>query len=99
MARKSKTLTLPDESFQGPPAIAEIEDLAEEYAAKRDERMEALTEEKKLKTRLVGMMEFHNLTEYNRDGILITFEIDKKLKVKIKGDSVSEDDEDGDGEE
>lgn len=64
--------------------VAEIEDLAEEYAEFRDRRMAEGRYEKERKTQLIELMEAHNLTDYNRDGIEIRFETEKKLKVKVQ---------------
>lgn len=75
------------EGFDPPPAIMEIQEAATCYAQYRDERIEVGRQEKNLKTQLTALMEQHGLTEYKRGGITITFEVEKKLKVRVDGAS------------
>lgn len=79
-----KTLTLPDESFNKPDAIPELEDAAERYAEYRDARMASGTQERGAKLELLGLMSKHKLETYtSADGDLtIIFDVNEAVKVR-----------------
>lgn len=80
-----KTLTLPDESFNPPPAIMELEQAAEVYAEKRDNRMDWGRQEVIAKGDLLRLMIKHGLKEYTSqdESITINFDVEETIKVKV----------------
>lgn len=68
-----------------PPRIEELDKLAMEYRAKRDERMALSEEESKLQTRLLELMHKHQLAKYpipDTDLQVVVEPTDEKAKVK-----------------
>lgn len=65
-----------------PPKIAEIEDLAENYRALRDERMKVQDQELDFQQRLMACMKKHKLTAYEYDDFKVELTSSEKVKVR-----------------
>ena len=88
MAKKQKKAKPKQKDLPGMEErrIPELHAAAEEYAEHRDERMEALQEEVKLKEKLIALMHKHGKTEYAFGEVEIKLVTEKeKVKVKILG--------------
>lgn len=84
--------------------IRALEDLAHQYAEKRDARMEVGREEKALKVSIITLMHKHQKTHYAHNGLEITLlPKDEDVKVKVKGaeadDAEPDEDEDDDDDD
>lgn len=65
--------------------IRELDELAHQYAEKRDARMDVGREEKALKVSIVALMHKHQKTHYRHNGLEITLlPKDEDVKVKVK---------------
>jgi hypothetical protein len=65
--------------------IRELDDLAHQYAEKRDARMEVGRDEKALKVSIITLMHKHQKTHYRHNGLEITLlPKDEDVKVKVK---------------
>jgi hypothetical protein len=76
-----------------PPTIKEIEEAAEDYEEKRDQRMEHTKREVSAAAHLLNMLEKHKLLEYRFDGKK-AFVIQGGRKVKVR--TIKDDTEAGD---
>lgn len=76
--------------------ISALEDLAHQYADKRDARMEVGREEMALKVSIITLMHKHQKTHYRHNGLEITLlpkDEDVKVKVKAADDDEAPDDD------
>jgi predicted 3-demethylubiquinone-9 3-methyltransferase (glyoxalase superfamily) len=72
-------------------AIQELESLAEDYAEKRDKRLEVGKAEIELKGQLLAAMDKHKKKKYEHAGVSIEVTVEKrKVKVRIKKDLAAE---------
>lgn len=99
---KGKNLELPGTVKR----IAAIDEAAEDYAAKRDERMELTTLEVDAKEKLLGLMKKHGVEIYRLDDervAMIEHEVEtvkvKKLSVEAQARRAKRDDTGDDDEE
>ena len=89
---------MPDPSFH-PPSHKDIDKLAEVYVEKRNERMEATTQESEAMEALLNVMAKHELQEYRIPDTNLVVKV-KQGKHKVSVRAVKEDGEeaeDGDG--
>jgi hypothetical protein len=92
MAKTARTGELPGMEDR---AIADLEQMALDYADIRDRRQALNREEVDLKQKTMALMHKHHKTEYRRDGIeirIVPGEEDVKVKVKPETEK-DEDDE------
>lgn len=71
------------------PEIEELEDLAQQYADVRDQRMALTPQETKLKADLLAEMKKRDRTSYNHAGITIKV-VHEKETVKVKVNKAEE---------
>lgn len=79
--------------------IRALDELAHQYAEKRDARMEVGREEKALKVGIITLMHKHAKTHYRHNGLEITLlPKDEDVKVKVKADDADDDEPDDEHE-
>lgn len=72
--------------------IADLQDLAQQYAEVRDERQRQGAEEVRLKGELLAAMKKHKLKDYTYEGVEIHVVVESE-KVKVKIPKSKQDDE------
>lgn len=73
------------------PSIPAIDKAADKYVDARNERMEALQEEIKLRDVLEHAMKEAELKVYEYDGFIVEFSLEEKIKVRKKKPEPSND--------
>lgn len=93
MAETKKKRGRPPKARQGhlpglePPSIKEIDNAAERYVDRRNDRMEMLQDEIKARDVLEAAMKKHELRVYEYDGKTVELCMEEKVKVRKKKES------------
>jgi hypothetical protein len=94
---EAKTMSRAKQQFLSeemrPKTIKELDEAADDYVVKRDERMERQKPEKDAKALLMALMLKHNLKQYVFDGKMVFIEPGEPT-VKVKDLKVEKDDSD-----